>query len=59
MNGSTSDFTHHLEVVVSPEVGEGLLGTQLLDAIHDLLSSQVGITFIPTLLDRKVSFLQI
>ena len=48
-DGSTSDLARHLEVVVPPEVGEGLLGFQILDTIKNLLLGWVGISFkIPT-----------
>ena len=53
-DGSTSNLARCLEVVVPPEVGEGLLGFKILDTIKNLLLGGVGIPFeIPTSLKRN------
>ena len=53
-DGSTSDLARRLEVIVPPEVGEGLLGFQILDTIKNLLLGRIGISFkIPTPLKRN------
>ena len=54
-NSLMSNLTHCLEEVVPPQIREGLLRTQLLDTIQYLLSRQVGIMFIPTLLEGMIS----
>ena len=49
-----SDLARRLEVVVPPEVGEGLLGFKILDMIKNLLLGWVGISFkIPSSLKRN------
>ena len=45
----TSDLARRLEVIVPPEVGEGLLGFKILDSIKNLLLGGIRISFeIPT-----------
>ena len=48
-----SDLARRLEEVVSPEIRERFLRTQILDMIKNLLGSWIQITLIPTLLIRK------
>ena len=49
-----SYLARRLEVVVPPEVGERLLGFQILDTIKNLLLGRIGIPFeIPTPLKRN------
>ena len=43
-DGTTSDLARRLEEVIPPEVREGLLGTELLDAIKDRLSCGIRIS---------------
>ena len=55
----TSNLARRLEEVVPPEVGEGLLGLEILDSIKNLLMGGIGILLIPTFLKRNRSALQI
>ena len=48
-----SDLARGLEVIVPPEVGERLLGTQILDVIKNLLGCRIRILLIPMFLIRK------
>ena len=48
-DGSMSNLAHRLEVIVPPEVGEGLLGFKTLDTIKNLFLGGIRISFkIPT-----------
>ena len=48
--GTTSDLTYRLEEIIPPKVGEGLVGSQILDSIKNLLGRRIRILLIPTFL---------
>ena len=57
-NSLMSNLARCLEEVVPPEIGEGLLGFQILDTIKDRLAIRIGISLkIPMFLIRKVKML--